>query len=142
MCLSALGWYTCFLQILNPYSRSPFYASKFLFMSVCTSVCPYQSWFLFSNLNLPQPNVKQHTNVYTMLSITQHRSSLNFSGASVIVLELWPFTNGKKLHFSFPFSYWSIICLNQILKNTYTLLITTKLRSSSNLCCVNFIVLQ
>ena len=43
-----------------------------------------------------------------MLITTKHKSSMNFGGVTLTVLELCPFTNGQIAEFSFPFCYFSL----------------------------------
>ena len=62
-----------------------------------------QNWFPFSNLSLPQPYIVRYE-TYTQCSLhctTKHRSSLNFDGITLTVLELHvsPFINGKVMNF-------------------------------------------
>ena len=56
-----------------------------------TLVRTSQSWFPFSLVCLNQ----MLRNLYILLITTKHRSSMNFGGVTLTVLELCPFTNGK-----------------------------------------------
>ena len=74
------------------------------------SIFTFHSLVPFSNFNLPQLNaMKLIGNAY------YHKIQIkfDFSGVTLTVLELCPFTNGKIAYF-FHFRSLSLVCLNQM----------------------------
>lgn len=58
---------------------------------------------------------------------TKHRLSLNFGGVMSTVLKLCPFTYGKQC-WIFCFCSFTLVCINQMLWNIYTMLISIKIQ--------------
>ena len=80
-------------------------------------------------------------NLYTMLITTKYRSSVNCWDVTLTVLELCPFSIGK-IAWYFVSILLTLVCLNQMLRNLYKMLITTKYKSIMSFGGVALIVLE
>jgi len=100
----------------------------------CPSVSMSQRWFLFSIFSLPQPNVMKPNHI-----AYYHKTRLS------LVVSLKPSKSYAPLQIeillNFRFCSLTLVCLYQMLLKLYTMLKTTKCRSTLNFGGVTFTVL-